>query len=180
MIDAMSGGEERVVLVDEDDRALGTEEKLAAHEKALLHRALSVFVFDSSGRLLLQRRALSKYHSGGLWTNTCCSHPRPGEAVPDAAHRRLREEMGFDCALEPAFTFVYHAPFSHGLTEHELDHVLLGRFDGTPAADPAEVAEWAWIAPAELAADLALRPERYTVWFPLAMAELKRRGLLPG
>jgi isopentenyl-diphosphate delta-isomerase len=169
-----------VVLVDEDDRAVGTEEKLAAHEKALLHRALSVFVFDSSGRLLLQRRALSKYHSGGLWTNTCCSHPRPGEAVLDAAHRRLREEMGFDCSLEPAFTFVYHAPFAHGLTEHELDHVLIGSFDGTPQADPAEVAEWAWIAPGELGADLARRPERYTAWFPLAMAELRRRGLLPG
>lgn len=169
---------ERVVLVDENDVAVGTEEKLAAHERALLHRALSVFVFDPAGRLLMQRRALSKYHSGGLWTNTCCSHPRPGEDVIDAAHRRLVEEMGFDCALETAFTFLYHAPFADGLTEHELDHVLIGRFDGAPVANPDEVAEWAWVPPAELEADLARAPGRYTAWFPLALAELRRRGLL--
>lgn len=173
-----SGREERVVLVDEQDVELGSEEKLAAHRRGLLHRALSVFVFDVAGRLLLQQRAVAKYHSGGLWTNTCCSHPRPGESVTDAAHRRLREEMGFDCELQPAFTFLYRAPFADGLAEHELDHVLLGRFDGEPAANPDEVADWAWVEPRRLEQALAQDPARYTVWLPLALAELRRRGLL--
>ena len=121
-----------LVAVDAHDRPTGTVHKIRAHREGILHRAFSIFVFDDADRLLLQRRALRKYHSGGLWSNTCCSHPRPGEQVLDAAHRRLREEMGFDCALDTAFSFVYRAELEGGLVEHEYDHVLLGRLAGDP------------------------------------------------
>ena len=121
---------EEVVLVNEKDEAIGTMEKMAAHEKALLHRAFSVFVFNKNGDLLMQQRAHSKYHSGGLWTNTCCSHPRPGEHVADAANRRLQEEMGFTTSLNKAFDFTYKAAFDNGLTEHEFDHVFIGIYEG--------------------------------------------------
>jgi isopentenyl-diphosphate Delta-isomerase len=168
---------ERVVLVDADDRELGTEEKLAAHRSGSLHRALSIFLFDRRGRVLLQQRALSKYHSGGLWANACCSHPRPGESVLAAASRRLREELGIACPLEPAFGFVYRAALGNGLIEHEYDHVLLGRFDGEPEPNPDEVAAWRWVEPALLAAELRDDPSRYCAWLPLAFAELERRGL---
>jgi isopentenyl-diphosphate delta-isomerase len=166
---------ERVVLVDAEDRELGTAAKLDAHRSGSLHRAFSVFVFDRNGRLLLQQRALSKYHSGGLWANACCSHPRPGEAVLEAARRRLREELGVSCTLEPVFGFVYRASLDNGLIEHEYDHVLVGRFEGTPEPDPREVADWRWAEPAELAADLAANPGRYAAWLPPAFAELQRR-----
>src|SRR6185503_9661232 len=124
--------DEMVVLVDEDDREAGTGEKMAVHRSGRLHRAFSVFVVDGEGRLLLQRRAAVKYHSAGLWSNTCCGHPRPGETILAAATRRLKEEMGFECRLRPAFSFIYRAALDHGLTEHELDHVLLGSHDGAP------------------------------------------------
>ncbi|HEV2147893.1 MAG TPA: isopentenyl-diphosphate Delta-isomerase [Longimicrobiaceae bacterium] len=171
----MRGDAEMVVLVDERDRETGVAEKLAAHREGRLHRAFSVFVFDQAGSLLLQRRADGKYHSAGLWTNTCCSHPRPGEAVEDAAHRRLAEEMGFDCELRPAFTFVYRADFPDGLVEHELDHVLVGRWSGSPAPDAEEVGGWRWAAPGELLREMEADPEAFTHWFRIALPELLER-----
>ncbi|MEM1269399.1 MAG: isopentenyl-diphosphate Delta-isomerase [Bacteroidota bacterium] len=159
--------QESVVLVDENDRELGTAEKLQAHLDGQLHRAFSVFVFDRQGRTMLQQRALHKYHSPGLWSNTCCSHQRPGEATPDAAHRRLNEEMGFDCPVEPAFEFVYKVELQPGLFEHEYDHVLIGYYDGDADPNPEEVADWKWVDPSEVAADLNARPELYSHWFGL-------------
>ena len=140
-----SAVEERVVLVDESDAEVGTLEKQRAHAEGRLHRALSVFVLNARGEMLLQRRASAKYHSGGLWTNACCSHPRPGEPVDAAARRRLREEMGIDCALEPAFAFTYRAEVGGGLVEHEYDHVFLARYDGDPAPSADEVDGWRWV-----------------------------------
>ena len=172
---------EQVILVDRLDRELGRTEKMTAHIRGWLHRAFSVFVFDDRGFLLLQRRAHSKYHTPGLWSNTCCSHPRPGEPILQAADRRLQEEMGFSCDLSPAFGFVYRAEFPNGLTEHEFDHVVVGRWNGTPSPDPGEVADWRWIAPAALAAELASerRHLHFTPWFLLAYAKLLARGTIP-
>lgn len=169
---------EEVVLVDEDDREAGSAGKLAAHEDGgTLHRAFSVFVFDTAGRLLLQRRAQGKYHFAGLWTNTCCGHPRPGQSVEEAASRRLWEEMGITPALTRVTSFVYEAsdPES-GLTEREYDHVFLGYGDGDPAPEPEEASDWAWIYPEELARNLAEGPDRYTPWLPLAVARLREDG----
>ena len=154
-----------VVLVDADDCSIGTIGKLEAHRRGLLHRAISVVVRDGRNRLLLQQRASSKYHSGGLWANTCCSHPRPGEAVADAAARRLVEEMGFACSLSFLFPMRYCAPVSNGLVENELVHVFGGQFDGTPEPDPHEVMAWCWKHPTELADELDKQAEIYTVWF---------------
>jgi isopentenyl-diphosphate delta-isomerase len=166
--------EEWVVLVDEEDRELGVEEKLASHRNGgRLHRAFSVFIFDRRGEMLLQRRSDAKYHFRGKWTNACCGHPRPGEAVEAAAQRRLKEELGFETALVRLFSFRYRAedPDS-GLVEHELDHVLVGTFDGTPRPDPNEVSEVRWAARADLERDLAARPASYSSWFPEALARL--------
>jgi len=163
---------ERVILVDQHDRPVGEAEKLEAHRQARLHRAFSVFVLDSVDRVLLQRRAAAKYHSGRLWSNTCCGHPRPGEEAQAAAERRLAEEMGFQCPLEPAGAFVYQAALGD-LVEHEYDHVFRGRFDGTPRPDPAEVEAWQWISREALEADLAAHPGDYTVWLPLALREAR-------
>jgi len=168
----MVDSREVVVLVDEDDREVGQAPKLLAHERGLLHRAFSVFVLNAAGEVLLQRRASGKYHSGGLWTNTACGHPRPGEPVDAAARRRLREEMGFDCALTPAGSFLYRREVGGALVEHELDHVFHGRHDAAPHPDDTEVSEWRWAAPADALADAEAHPERYTPWFALAMAEL--------
>ena len=156
--------EEQVVLVDQRDVVLGTMGKLEAHQKGLLHRAFSVFIFDKEGRLLLQRRASGKYHSAGLWTNTCCSHPRPGEAPEFAAERRLREEMGLRCPLTFQFTFLYQASFDNGLHEHELDHVFFGQHSAPPRPDPIEVDEWRYITLAELNDEMSRTPERFTAW----------------
>jgi isopentenyl-diphosphate delta-isomerase len=165
------GADDQVILVDELDRPVGFEDKLAAHERGgKLHRAFSVFLFDSSGRMLIQRRAEGKYHFGGLWTNACCSHPRRGQTLMESARARLRHELGIDAPLEELFSFVYRAedPAS-GLTEHEFDHVLRGRFDGAPAPNPDEVSDWEWVEPRELLEDVRRRPERYTPWFKLVL-----------
>lgn len=158
---------EHVILVDAHDRELGLMEKMEAHQKGLLHRAFSVFVLNDKKELLLQRRAFDKYHSGGLWTNTCCSHPRKDEDVEAAAHRRLLEEMGFDCALEKILDFVYRADFSDGLTEHEFDHVFVGYYNGNPEINPQEVAEYKWMPLDDVKRDLQENPENYTEWFKI-------------
>jgi isopentenyl-diphosphate Delta-isomerase len=162
-----------LVLVDADDREIGIVEKMSAHREGALHRAFSIFVFDRSGRLLLQRRALNKYHSGGLWSNTCCSHPAPGERPIDAAHRRLEEEMGFDCDLTGGYAFTYRADVGNGLVEHELDHVFVGRFDGEPRPDATEVHGWTWKSVDEIRRDVSAQPSRYTVWFRVALERLR-------
>jgi isopentenyl-diphosphate delta-isomerase len=167
---------ESVILVDEMDRELGFAEKLAAHRAGALHRAFSVFVFDARGRLLLQRRATEKYHSGGLWSNTACGHPRPGEETSVAARRRLREEMNVECELREAFAFVYRAQVGGALVEHEFDHVFVGEHAGDPAPDAAEVEEWKWIAVDDLRRHLARAPESYSAWLRLVVeSEMWRR-----
>ena len=165
MLDPSTTTHDQVILVDEQDQPLGTGDKLQTHRDGLLHRAFSVFLFNTAGEMLLQRRAATKYHSPGLWSNTCCSHPRPGEAVLDAAHRRLQEEMGLTSDLSPAFSFIYRIAFDNGLIEHELDHVLIGRTEASPAPHPDEADAWRWIQPDALRADVATHPERYTYWF---------------
>jgi isopentenyl-diphosphate delta-isomerase len=167
--------EERVILVDAMDREIGSEEKLRAHERGVLHRAFSIFLLDGSGRVLLQRRAAGKYHSAGLWSNTCCGHPRPGESTAAAATRRLREEMGIECALVERFAFVYQATLGSGLAEHEYDHVFTGRFSGTATPDPDEVEDCQWMALTLLAEDCAAMPERYSAWLPMALKEMLSR-----
>jgi isopentenyl-diphosphate Delta-isomerase len=159
---------EHVILVDEQNRELGEMEKLQAHREGALHRAFSVFVFHPDGRLLLQRRARTKYHSGGLWSNTCCGHPRPGETVAAAARRRLAEEVGFSCELREISVFRYRADVGGGLVEHEVDHVFLGSFDGAarPAADEVEEVRWESVEVVER--ERSHNPERFTLWFPHA------------
>jgi len=169
---------EQVVLVDELDNELGTMEKIEAHEKALLHRAFSIFIFNDAGQMMLQRRALSKYHSPGLWTNTCCSHPRPGENLKDASRRRIVEEMGFACEMQEVFSFIYKAAFDHGLTEHELDHVFMGLHTDDPNINPEEVEDWKWIDVDDLLADIKKNPDNYTVWFKIALKEMEDKGFL--
>jgi len=164
-----------VVLVDEQDREIGLCEKQLAHTRGVLHRAISIFIFDAAGeRMLIQQRAHEKYHSGGLWSNACCSHPAPGEAPLDAAHRRLREELGFDCPLEFAFTFTYRADVGPSLVEHELDHVFVGRCDAVAKADPSEIAALDWVPVAELVADVERHPGRYSSWFSIALPRVMK------
>jgi len=170
--------EEFVILVDEQGNEIGSMEKIEAHEKALLHRAFSIFVFNDAGQMMLQQRAISKYHSPGLWTNTCCSHPRPGESLPEATDRRIMEEMGFQCDMREVFSFIYQAPFDHGLTEHELDHVFMGLYNDDPVINPDEVGEWKWMDVDELLVDVKETPADYTVWFKIALAEMERKGFL--
>lgn len=163
-----------VILVDQADRPVGRMEKQEAHRKGLLHRAFSVFLLDGS-KLLIQRRALDKYHCGGLWSNTCCSHPAPGEPVLSAAERRLDEELGIKNArLRELDTFLYRAAFPNGLAEHELDHVLLGEYSGPVRPDPREIAQVRWIDLEELQRDLQAFPQRYTPWFPPALTLVLR------
>lgn len=157
---------EKVILVDSFDNEVGTMEKMEAHRfGGTLHRAFSVFIFNKEGDMLLQQRAHSKYHSGGLYTNTCCSHPRPHEAISDAANRRLQEEMGMRCSLQEIFSFEYKADLDHGLTEWELDHVLIGKSDMQPVINPLEVACFEYVNVDLLLKDLISRPNRYTAWF---------------
>ena len=157
--------QEMVILVDEEDRKIGLMEKIEAHEKALLHRAFSVFVFNKNGELMLQQRAKHKYHSPGLWTNTCCSHQRDGESNIEAGRRRLLEEMGFVTELQESTSFIYKAPFDNGLTEHEFDHILIGYFDGEPQLNPEEVSDWKWMPMSDIKEDMKSNPENYTAWF---------------
>jgi isopentenyl-diphosphate delta-isomerase len=164
---------ETVVLVNESDVEIGLMEKMEAHEKALLHRAFSVFIFNKKGELLLQQRALRKYHSGGLWTNTCCSHPRPHEDIQAAAHRRLREEMGFDTELTKAFDFTYKAEFSNGLSEHEFDHVFIGTYDDLVQPNFDEVESYAYRALPLIEAALKNNPDFFTEWFHIAFPKVQ-------
>lgn len=167
---------DRVILVDRRDRAIGTAPKLKPHQTGALHRAFSVFIFNSRGELMLQKRAKAKYHSGGLWTNTCCSHPRPGETVLQAARRRLKEEMGFAVPLREAFHFIYRVKFSNGLIEHEYDHVLIGRFGGAPKPDLAEAEDWKWISFLALRSDLRRHPRRYSFWLKQILPRFTAHG----
>lgn len=159
--------EEFVVLVDQDDQKLGLMEKQQAHITGLLHRAFSVFIFNSKGELMIQQRAASKYHSPTLWTNTCCSHPRDKETYEEAAHRRLQEEMGFDCELEYKFNFIYKAHLENDLIEHELDHVFIGTFDEEPKLNPEEVMAYRWVELDDLKKDIDKNPQNYTAWFKI-------------
>lgn len=156
-----------VVLVDDSGNAIGIAPKLAAHVDGSKHLAISVIVFNSMGQMLLQRRALGKYHSGGLWTNACCSHPLPGEAVATAAARRLGEEMGLKCRLAPMFTTAYRAELDNGLTENEYVHVFGGMSDGVPKPDPSEVEAWRWQALDDILAETKRHPDRFTAWFSI-------------
>lgn len=159
--------EENVLLVDEQDQVIGLMPKMEAHEKGVLHRAFSVFIYNARGELLLQQRAAHKYHSPRLWTNTCCSHQREGETNVAAGQRRLQEEMGFSVPLKDVRSFIYKAPFDNGLTEHEFDHILVGHYDGEPTINPDEVMAYRWQAPEEVKADIERHPDQYTEWFKI-------------
>lgn len=160
---------EYVVLVDEQDNAIGTMEKQQAHVEGVLHRAFSIFIFNSENKLLLQKRASSKYHCGGLWTNTCCSHPREKENILDAANRRLHEEMGMQCELKPIFSFVYKAEFENGLTEHEFDHVFFGQSNQVPELNLEEVEGYRYIGLEDLQVEIKEDPQKFTPWFLIAL-----------
>ena len=159
--------EEHVILVNENNEQIGLMPKMEAHEKAVLHRAFSVFIFNDKNELMLQQRALSKYHSPGLWTNTCCSHQRDGESNIQAGKRRLMEEMGFVVDLQESISFIYKAPFDNGLTEHEYDHVLIGRYNESPNINREEVADWKWIPLEAVKMDMEVHSELYTAWFKI-------------
>ncbi len=156
-----------VVLVNEQDQQIGLMEKIEAHEKGLLHRAFSVFILNDANELLLQKRALSKYHSPGLWTNTCCSHPKDNENIINAGNRRLKEEMGFQTELKPFLSFIYKVKFENGLTEHEFDHVLIGKYNDEPLINFVEVCDWKWVDLESLSLDIINNSENYTVWFKI-------------
>ncbi len=159
--------EEKVILVNEKDEQIGLMPKMEAHEKAVLHRAFSVFILNEKGELMLQQRALHKYHSPGLWTNTCCSHQRDGEGNIEAGKRRLQEEMGFVTELEETISFIYKAPFDNGLTEHELDHVMVGYYEDEPIINEDEVASWKWMDLEAVQDDINNNPDDYTEWFKI-------------
>lgn len=164
--------DDQVVLVNERDQEVGTMDKLAAHTSGMLHRAFSVFIFNSAGRLLLQRRADGKYHSPGLWTNSCCSHPRPGETVEAAAMRRVNEELGVTCLVNHEFSFLYKADVGNGLREHELDHVFFANYDGPVFPDREEVSDVRWMRMNDLADDLSTSAEQYTAWLQLCWPQV--------
>jgi len=159
--------EEQVILVNERDEKIGLMPKLEAHQKGILHRAFSIFVYNDKNELMLQQRALNKYHSPGLWTNTCCSHQRDGETSLEAGKRRLQEEMGFTTPLKETNSFIYKAPFDNGLTEHELDHILVGNYNGIPKINQTEVASWKWMTLEQVQNDIQINPDDYTAWFKI-------------
>ena len=159
--------EEKVILVNEQDEQIGLMPKMEAHQKAKLHRAFSVFILNKKNELMLQQRALHKYHSPGLWTNTCCSHQREGESNIAAGRRRLQEEMGFTTDLKETISFIYKAPFDNGVTEHEFDHILVGTFEDQPIINPDEVAAWKWMSLEDIRNDIEQRPDHYTAWFKI-------------
>lgn len=163
--------EENVILVNRNDEQIGLMPKLEAHEKAVLHRAFSVFILNNKNEIMLQQRANQKYHSPSLWTNTCCSHQRDGETNIQAGSRRLFEEMGFKTELKELFHFIYKAPFDNGLTEHELDHVMIGYYDEDPIINPDEVADWKWMSIENVKREMLVHPEIYTVWFKIIFDE---------
>lgn len=163
-----------IILVNDKDERIGTMEKMEAHRKALLHRAFSVFIFNNKGEMLLQQRALSKYHSAGLWTNTCCSHPYPGEETIEGAKRRLREELGFSVPLNKAFDFIYKAAFENGLTENEFDHVYVGEYDGDVFPVPEEVKDYCFKPMDEIKDELENFPHKYTAWFKIAFPRIEQ------
>ncbi|WP_010252898.1 isopentenyl-diphosphate Delta-isomerase [Myroides injenensis] len=163
--------EELVILVNEKDEQVGVMEKIEAHEKALLHRAFSVFILNKNNEVMLQQRAAEKYHSPLLWTNTCCSHQRAGETNIEAGKRRLKEEMGFEVPLKDVFNFIYKAPFSNGLTEHEFDHVMIGYYDDEPNINPDEVEAWKWMSIEDIKEDMEKHPELYTEWFKIIFSK---------
>lgn len=163
--------EEKVILVNEQDEQIGLMPKMEAHEKALLHRAFSVFILNKNNEIMLQQRAAKKYHSPLLWTNTTCSHQREGESNIQAGTRRLKEEMGFTTELKELFSFIYKAPFDNGLTEHELDHVMIGYYDDVPNINTAEAESWKWMSIDAVKQDMQTNPEIYTVWFRIIFDE---------
>ncbi len=164
---------EKVILVNEKDEVIGSMEKMQAHQEGLLHRAFSIFILDGQGRMLLQQRALTKYHSAGLWTNACCSHPRPGEETLSAANRRLKEELGFQTELKHVFTFTYETNFENGLTEHELDHVFFGEYNGELSPDPMEVMDSRLETPENIRKELIKDPNSFTSWFRIAFPKVE-------
>jgi isopentenyl-diphosphate Delta-isomerase len=170
---------EHVVLVDDGDNPIGTMEKLEAHQKGVLHRAFSILLFNSKGELLLQKRAKTKYHSAGLWSNTCCSHPLPGESMADATRRKLKQEMGIDLRPEFAYKFIYKANLDSNLTEHEYDHVFTGSFEGAPMINTEEVEEWKYCHVNLLRQDALAHPQQYTYWFRLIMDHNEFKNIKP-
>lgn len=164
----------KVILVNNKNEIIGTEEKLKAHKEGLLHRAFSIFIFNDKNELMLQRRALEKYHNGGIWTNTVCSHPQPEETYQQAVHRRLKEEMRFDCELKKKSCFIYKAKFDNGLTEHEYDCVFVGNYNNEPKLNPEEAMDWKWISLPNLKNEIKINPKNYTFW----MKEILRKGIL--
>lgn len=164
-----------VILVDSSDQVIGSMEKLEAHQKGLLHRAFSIFIFNDNNQLLIHQRAMGKYHSEGLWTNTCCSHPMPNETIIEAAHRRLKEEMGFDCEMENLFSFVYKVQLENELIEHELDHVVVGKYNGDFDFNKDEVMDFQWVNLNDVIIDLNKNSEKYTYWFKLILTEYKSK-----
>lgn len=169
--------EEMLVLVDENDHPVGAAEKIQVHREGWLHRAFSIFIFDSQGRLLLQQRAPSKYHSAGLWSNACCGHPRVGEKLGDAVHRRLTEELGFDCRLQETFSLIYREQVAPDLIEHEYDHVFVGSFEGLPAHNPIEVERCKWLTLPSLMEQIGSHPHAFTTWFKRILVEIGAAGL---
>jgi isopentenyl-diphosphate Delta-isomerase len=165
--------EQQVILVNEHDEESGIAGKMEAHRLGLLHRAFSVFVFNSKGEMLLQQRAMDKYHSGGLWTNACCSHPAPGEEISSAASRRLQEEMGFVTKLEKVFDFIYRTDFDNGLTEHEFDHVFTGEYDGKILSSSREVMDYCFKSMEDIGESLKFHPHMYTAWFRLVFPRIQ-------
>lgn len=166
-----------VIQVDKNDNILGYVPKMEAHRTGVLHRAISILVFNSKGEWLLQKRSKEKYHSAGLWTNSCCSHPYPNETIEHAAHRRLQEEMGFICTLEKKFSFIYKAQLENGLTEYELDHVFIGLSDDIPTPNPSEVSDFKWISTENLKSEMSAFPNRFTEWFKIIVPEVIEREL---